>query len=454
MENELTKLRIKKLEAIKGYGVDPYPAKVKRTHSTKDALDADKATVAGRLRLIRGHGKAAFADLYDESGKIQLYFKFDNLGEEKYKIFELLDMGDFISATGEIFITKTGEKTIKVEDFSLLTKTIKNLPDKWHGLKDVEERYRMRYLDLMFNPEVKTSFETRSKAIQAMRDFLLERNFIEVETPVLQVIAGGASAKPFVTHYNAYDSDVYLRIAPELYLKRLLAGGYERVFEFARCFRNEGVDWSHNPEFTMLEFYHAYIDYEQLMTFTEEMIQDVVKKATGNDYIEYEGEKIYIKAPFKRVTFNEVTSGKNNDEAFKEGVKKIKEPTFVIDHPAELLPLAKQKNGGLAQSFQLIIAGTELVKAFSELNDPAIQRANFEAQLELRKSGDEEAQMGDADFVEALEYGIPPTAGWGMGIDRFVMLLTGSNALREVIFFPFMKPKNSTKKPKDPKKGA
>ncbi|MFA6423560.1 MAG: lysine--tRNA ligase [Patescibacteria group bacterium] len=445
MEKDLLKLRRQKLEALISRGVNPFPSKVNKTMTASAAKNAKVATVAGRLRLIRGHGKAAFADLCDETGKIQLYFKYDNIGKEKFEIFELLEMGDFISATGEIFTTKTGEQTIRVEDFDVLVKALRTLPDKWHGLKDVEDRYRMRYLDLMFNPEVKKSFEIRSKAIQALRDFLLKKDFIEVETPVLQTIAGGASAKPFVTHYNAYDCDVYLRIAPELYLKRLLVGGYERVFEFARCFRNEGVDWSHNPEFTMLEFYHAYIDYNQLMTFTEEMIISTVKNATGNDYIEHGDEKIIIKSPFKRITFAEVTGGKNTDEAFKEGVKKIKEPTFVIDHPSEMLPLAKPKEGGLAQSFQLIIAGTELVKAFSELNDPDVQRANFENQLKLRKEGDEEAQMGDEDFVEALEYGMPPTAGWGMGIDRFVMLLTDTHTLREVIYFPFMKPVNKLK---------
>lgn len=437
--------RLEKLEKLKKLGTDPYPAEVQRTHICAEALKEKnrQVTVVGRIIAIRYHGGAIFADLEDESGKIQILLKKDLIDETTFQQFqELYDTGDFIQVTGVIFITKAGETTIQIDKFKLLTKTLRNLPEKWYGFKNVEERYRKRYLDLLINKDVRRVFEIRGKIIKSMRGFLEDNGFMEIDTPMLQSIPGGASAKPFVTHYNAYNTDVYLRIAPELYHKRLIVGGFEKIYEFAKCFRNEGVDWSHNPEFTNLEFYCAYMDYEELMKFTEKMIVTVVKEVLGSDEINCNGKKIKIKAPFERKTFAEIAGKKTNDKVFKEGVKKIIEPTFAVNHPVSLLPLAKKKDDKTVQSFQLIIGGLELVKAFSELNDPVDQRKRFEEQMKLRAKGDEEAQRMDEDFIEALEYGMPPTAGWGMGIDRFVTLLTGQHALREVILFPFMKPRS------------
>jgi lysyl-tRNA synthetase class 2 len=348
-----------------------------------------------------------------------------------------LDIGDFVGVEGEIFKTKTGQKSILIKKIEILSKAILPLPEKWHGIQDEEERYRKRYLDVITNPEVKEIFKKRGEIINALRDFLIKRGFLEVDTPVLQPIYGGANAKPFMTHYNVYDKDVYLRIAPELYLKRLLVAGFEKVFEFAKCFRNEGTDWSHNPEFSLLEFYQAYIDYNELMRITEELIIEVVKKINGKEEIERDGKKISIKKPFKKITFKELTKGKMTDEAFKEAIKKIKEPTFVINHPMDISPLAKKNDEKTVQRFQLIIDGIEIVNAFSELNDPVDQEARFSEQ-EKRKL--EEKHRFDKDFVEALKYGMPPTGGFGMGVDRFVMLITGSHSLREILLFPFMKP--------------
>jgi lysyl-tRNA synthetase, class II len=321
------------------------------------------------------------------------------------------------------------------------------LPEKWHGMQDEEERYRKRYLDVIANPEVKDIFKKRGETIKALRDFLINKGFLEVETPVLQPIYGGANAKPFMTHYNVYDKDVFLRIAPELYLKRLIVAGFEKVFEFARCFRNEGADWSHNPEFSLLEFYQAYIDYNELMKITEELIIEVVKKVNGKAEIERDGKKILIKKPFKKITFKELTKGKMTDEAFKEEVKKIKEPTFVTNHPIDISPLAKKNDENTVQRFQLIIDGIEIVNAFSELNDPVDQEARFREQ---EKKKCEDKHKFDKDFIEALKYGMPPTGGFGMGVDRFVMLITGCHSLREILLFPFMKPDNGVLLRKEP----
>ncbi|MFA7253639.1 MAG: lysine--tRNA ligase [Patescibacteria group bacterium] len=450
-EKELIKNRLDKLEEIKKLGVNPYPEKSNRCcviseiRANRDKIIDEKEEVAvdGRLMALRGHGKLIFADLEDQSGKIQAVFRADILGEEEFKLVSLLEVGDFAEAKGTLFVTKAGELSVESHKIKILAKAIRPLPEKWHGLKDVESRYRERYVDLIVNPEVREKFQIRSTVIQTLRNSLISEGFMEVDTPVLQSIAGGASAKPFTTHYNAYDRDVFLRIAPELYLKRLLVGGFEKIFEFARCFRNEGVDATHNPEFTNLEFYWAYSDYEKLMNFTEKLVRDVVKEVNSNKLeLEIDSQEIDFSKPFKRITFDEVTGGKNTDESFKAGILKLVEPTFVTNHPASMIPLAKrnEKNPEFVDTFQLVINGLELVKAFSELNDPVDQRKRFEEQMKLREKGDEEAQVIDEDFLKAMEYGMPPAAGWGMGIDRFVRVLTNSKTLREVLFFPFMRP--------------
>ena len=447
----IKKVRLEKLDSIRKKGIDPYPAKAKRTHICQEAIDdfkklADKAKelfLVGRLRTIREHGGSTFAHIEDESARLQIYFKKDELGEKKYKFFQAhFDIGDFIEVKGELFLTKKGEKTLLVKDYQILAKSLAPLPEKWHGLKDVEERFRKRYLDLIMNKEVYQKFLARSQIIKLFREFLEERGFIEVETPILQTVPGGAFAKPFKTHHNALNLNLYLRIAPELYLKRLLVGGFEKVYEIGRCFRNEGLDAAHNPDFTMLEFYWAYADYEDLMKMTEEMFEYIIQRTVNNEQqiINYQKQQINFKRPWKRVEFSELAK---NDEEFKEAVKKITQPTFVMNSPRELLPLAKQldKDKNKVASFQLIIGGVELVKAFSELNDPLEQDKRFKEQEQIRQKGDEEAQRYDKDFIEALEYGMPPAAGFGMGLDRLIALLTDSHSLREAILFPLMKPK-------------
>jgi lysyl-tRNA synthetase class 2 len=441
-EEELRKERIEKLERWRGAGVDPYPAKTPPAVPIAEARKKKGKifAVAGRLLARREHGGITFFDLSDFSGKIQLFCQEKALGKW-YERLSWLDVGDFVSAKGKVFTTKAGEITVEVSEIQLLAKSLLPLPEKWHGLTDVEERYRARYLDLIANPEVRDLFLKRTRAVQAIREFLDKNAFVEVETPTLQPIPGGASAKPFTTHYNAYDIDVYLRVAPELYLKRLLVGGFERVYEFARVFRNEGVDATHNPESTMLEFYVAYKDYEWLMDFTEDLVITAAKAVRGKAEFEQDGKIIPLKKPFVRKTFAQVTGGKNTDDAFKDAQRKIWEPTFVVDYPLEISPLAKKKDEKSVQRFQLVVAGFEFINAFSELNDPIDQRHRFQEQEKRRRAGDEEAQRLDEDFLRALEHGMPPAAGFGMGIDRLVRLLTGRNALREVILFPFMKPK-------------
>lgn len=458
-EKELIEVRKSKLTNLENQGIDPFPSESERNYTAKDILEkqeqlinsSQEITVAGRITARRGHGKLAFLDITDESGKIQVVAKADTLGDKEFGLLDLIDVGDFFQATGKAFVTKSGELSVEAKGIKILAKSIRPLPEKWHGLKDTETRYRERYVDLIVNPEVKEKFYIRAKVIQTLRQFFLNHGFMEVDTPVLQPIAGGASAKPFCTHYNAYDRDVFLRIAPELYLKRLLVGGFEKIFEFARCFRNEGVDATHNPEFTNLEFYWAYADYDKVMDLTEEMIRFVVEVINdGNPIIEIYGKEIDFSKKFKRVTFNELTLGKNTDEAFKIGVANTFEPTFVTNHPVELIPLAKRnkKDSAYVDSFQLVIAGLELCKAFSELNDPIDQRKRFEDQMKLREKGDEEAQLLDDDFLKAMEYGMPPTGGWGMGVDRFVRVLTSSKTLREILLFPFMRPETVNKSDK------
>ncbi len=441
---QLRKIRLDKLNQLRKEGIDPYPGHVAPFVTAAAAHKlTGKTAVAGRLMAIRTQGKISFADIRDESGKIQLFLSDEKLGKSYRQFLDLYDIGDFVLAEGEVFTTKAGEISIRAEMLTMLAKSLLPLPAKWHGLKNVEERYRQRYLDLIANPEIKDVFVARAKTISAIREFLNTSGFVEVDTPILQSIPGGASAKPFATHYNAYNADVYLRIAPELYLKRLLVGGMEKVYEFAKSFRNEGVDSTHNPEFTNLEFYWAYVSYRELMDFTEDLIIDVVRTVRGDAIVERDGRKIKLNKPFRRVTFHEATKGKNTDEAFKEFVKTVSEPAFVMDSPVDLLPLAKRKDEKLAESFQLVIGGFELVKAFSELNDPLEQRKRFAEQEELRAKGDEEAQRMDEDFLAALEHGLPPAGGWGLGLDRLILLITGKHAIRETILFPFMKPRGN-----------
>jgi len=483
---ELRKTRIKKLGAIRKALLNPYPEKTKRTHKIEEAVRdfgrlsrlEKEVILAGRIRSLRGHGGSAFLDIEDGTGKIQAFLRKDRLGEKGYKFFlESFDIGDFIEIRGILFKTKKGERTIETADFKMLAKSLLPLPEKWHGLKDVEERFRKRYLDLIFNKEIKEKFVLRSKIIKELRGFMEKEGFLEVETPVLQPIYGGTEAKPFKTHLNALDIDLYLRIAPELYLKRLIVGGFEKVFEIGKCFRNEGVDRSHNPDFSEMEFYWAYADYKDMMKLIEKMLAFVVKNLFSRLEIEYEGKEINFEAPFERIEYQALIRNftkidiemVNRDALFKKakdlGVKveakmtkfqladaiykkfclpRIWQPTFIIHHPEGSIPLAKQldENPKKLGSIQLVIAGLEIVKAYSELNDPIKQYDNFKEQEKLFVEGVEDAQRMDKDYIDALEYGMPPTAGFGMGIDRMVLLLTNSHSLREIILFPTMKPKN------------
>jgi len=483
--DNIKETRLKKLEAIRKSLLNPYPEKTKRTHKIVQVLkdfaaltrSKKEMVLAGRIKSQRGHGGSTFLDIEDGTGKIQAFLRKDRLGEKGYKFFlDSFDIGDFVELKGFLFKTKKGEKTIEVSDFKMLAKSLLPLPEKWHGLKDIEERFRKRYLDLIFNPEVKAKFETRTKIIKEIREFLDKEGFLEVETPILQPIYGGAKARPFKTYLNAQDLNLYLRIALELYLKRLLVGGFEKVYEIGKCFRNEGVDRSHNPDFTMLEFYWAYEDYKDLMKFTEKMFETLLKRVFGKLEIKYENKKINFKTSWPRIefgqllrkyakiNFEEINQEALEKEAQKLGVETAKitnktaiadeiykkyclpriwQPTFVINHPLGFFPLAKaqEKDPRKLANFQLVVAGWELVNAFSELNDPLEQRKRFEEQEKLFKEGLEEAQRMDEDFLSALEYGMPPAAGFGMGIDRLVALLTDSHSLREVILFPTMRPK-------------
>ncbi|MDO8436142.1 MAG: lysine--tRNA ligase [bacterium] len=482
--SELRKIRLEKLKTIEKAGILAYPEKTKRTLTIYAALEdfnklakAEKEIIlAGRIKSQRGHGGATFLDIEDGSGKIQAFLKKDRIGEKGYKFFlDNFDIGDFIEVRGIFFQTKAGEKTLEAADYKILAKSLLPLPEKWHGLQDVEDRFRKRYLDLIFNSEVKKKFEIRSKVIKEIREFLNKAGFLEVETPVLQPIYGGAKAKPFKTHLNVLDMDLYLRISPELYLKRLLVGGFEKVYEIGRVFRNEGMDRSHNPDFTVLEFYWAYADYKDLMKLTEEMIEGLLKKVLGTLEIEYESKKLNFQTPWPRVEYGQLVRkytgldieelnlkglGKEAkklgvsfdesankaevaDEIFKKFCRpQIWQPTFVTNYPVGAFPLAKsqEKSPQKLANFQLIAADWELVNAFSELNDPIEQRKRFEEQEKYFKGGLEEAQRMDEDYIEALEYGMPPAAGFGLGIDRLVALLTDSHSLREVILFPTMRP--------------
>jgi lysyl-tRNA synthetase, class II len=485
--NELIEQRIKKLEELRQSGVEPFGGSFyaedhaadlhdKFSAVSKETLEAEPvaASIAGRIVAMRNFGKAAFAHIQDATGRIQVYLRKDILNE-KYSLVKKLDIGDIVGLKGKLFRTKTNELTVEVNDVVLLTKSLRPLPEKWHGLKDIETRYRQRYVDLIVNPEVKQAFVKRSIIIKAIRDFLESKGFIEVETPMMQPIPGGATARPFKTHHNALDADLYLRIAPELYLKRLLVGGYERVYELNRNFRNEGISTKHNPEFSMLEFYIAYRDYNFLMSLTEELITIITQKTLGTLKVPYGDDIIDLTPPWPRIPMLEAlmkkgvpeeifddsekagawakenriviekgaSLGKILDEIFKEKVEpELIQPTFIIDHPVELSPLAKRKadNPALVERFELFVTSREIANAFSELNDPMDQRERFLKQVEAKAGGDEEAHSMDEDFVRALEYGMPPAAGEGIGIDRLVMLLTNSQSIRDVILFPQLKP--------------
>jgi lysyl-tRNA synthetase, class II len=486
-EDDLRQHRIDKMERIRARGDEPFKYIFERTCTiaearaafekaegeTDDAESIDvPATVAGRIVAYRDQGKVAFADLRDESGKIQLFLRKNDLGDEAFEHLKDLDLGDFIGVTGTVFRTRRGEITVRASEYAVLTKSLRPLPEKYHGLTDVETRYRQRYLDMAANPEVLDCFRTRIAMVSAMRAFLTERGFLEVETPMLHPIPGGATARPFITHHNTYDRDLYLRVAPELYLKRLIVGGFEKVFEINRSFRNEGVDTRHNPEFTMMELYEAYQDYMGLMDETEQLFVAVIESVNGSTTFEYQGDTIDATRPWKRIKLHDAIRehagvdleqtrdrdeaaalakeagvdvdptmgyGKIVDEVMSERVQpNLIQPTFLYDYPIEISPLAKRhrENPALTERFQAFIGRLEMCNAFSELNDPIDQRERFMDQVTLREAGDDEAQFLDEDFITALEVGMPPTAGLGIGIDRLAMLLTDSASIREVILFP------------------
>ncbi len=483
--SDLEKQRYLKLERIKARGIDPYPPRVRRTHTAAEAISefeagksAGEISLAGRLMSVRVMGKSTFAHIEDGSGRIQIYLRQDSLGEEAYEFFKRdFDIGDFIGVTGELFRTRTGEITLQVNSFKMLAKSLHPLPEKWHGLKDVETRYRQRYLDLIANKEVREIFVIRARIVTALRRFLDERGFLEVETPVLQPIYGGAAARPFVTYHNVLDQELYLRISDELYLKRLIIGGYERVYEIGKDFRNEGVSHKHNPEFTQLEFYQAYADYNDVMEMAEEMISYVAQEVLGTTRITYQGSEIDLSPPWRRLSLREAIKeesgidyeeypdaqslyqaikaiggdvepkenrGKLIDTLLSNYVEpKLIQPTFLIDYPVEISPLAKRKPGhpDTVERFEGFVGGMEICNAFTELNDPLDQKERFLAQRRAYAAGDQEAHQMDTDWLTALSYGMPPTGGFGMGIDRLTMLLTDQVSIREVILFPHLRTK-------------
>lgn len=484
--NELMKVRRDKLAAFEAKGVAPFGHRFEVSHHAKDVLEqfghlegeeesSEEITIAGRLMAIRGHGKASFSVLMDRSGRIQIYFKLDVLGGEKYSQFKLLDIGDIIGVKGHVFRTRRGEITVRVDDFDMLSKSLRPLPEKFHGLTDTEIRYRQRYVDLIMNPEVMNTFVARTNIMKSIREYLDERDYIEVETPVLGTIAGGAAARPFITHHNTLDLDMYLRIATELNLKRLIVGGMERVYEMGRVFRNEGMDVRHNPEFTTIELYQAYADYTDLMDITEGLVLNAANRVLGTTEFDYQGTHIDL-ANVKRISMNDAVKDATGKDflscqtveearamateigvpyeerfgiggilnaAFEEKVEEtLIQPTFITGHPTEISPLAKRnpENPMITDRFEFFIYGRELANGFTELNDPIDQEGRFLDQLKQREAGDDEAHEMDRDFITALEYGLPPTGGLGIGIDRLVMFLTDSASIRDVLLFPTMKP--------------
>lgn len=480
------RIRLEKLEEFQLAGEDPYLIrKCDVSHHAQeviidfDELEEETVTVAGRLMSKRGLGKVGFSDLQDTSGKIQIFSKVDVLGEEDYQKWQSLDVGDLVWIEGKVFRTNRGEISIRNKNWKLLSKSLRPLPEKFHGLRDTDIRYRKRYLDLIMNPDVRDTFIKRSIIIQTIRQELIDRNFLEVETPQLNTIAGGAVARPFVTHHNALDMDLFLRISPELYLKRLIVGGFERVFEIGRNFRNEGMSTKHNPEFTMMELYQAYTDYHGMMELTEDLVVSAARAVCDDLKINYQGFEIDLNPPFRRLTmidavkeyagidFEEIENDAAAHKLMEErevpevrpemsrgdllnlcfelyAEEQLLQPTFLIDYPIEISHLAKKKPGsdGLVERFELFIGGREYGNAYSELNDPIDQKERFADQMKRHEAGDEEAQLPDDDFVEALEYGMPPTGGLGIGIDRLVMLLTDSGSIRDVLLFPTMRPLN------------
>ncbi|MDD5793734.1 lysine--tRNA ligase [Clostridium sp. HCP1S3_B4] len=484
--SEQEQLRREKLEELKKQGKDPFDVyKVERSHTSEavksnyDELEGKEVSVAGRIMSKRGQGKVVFSDIHDKDGKIQLFLKIDKVGEDNLKEYKSFDIGDIIWAKGEVFKTRTEEVTVNVNEFKLISKSLKPLPEKWHGLKDPDLRYRQREVDIITNPEVKNTFIKRSQIISAIREFLDNKGFLEVETPILGAIAGGAAARPFITHHNTLNIDMYLRIATELYLKRLIVAGFEKVYEMGRNFRNEGMDIRHNPEFTCIELYEAYSDYNDMMEITENLVAYVCEKVNGTTKVTYQGTEIDFKPPWRRITmvdavkeyagvdFNEIVTDEEAQKIAKEknlefpkplntvtkgevlnalyeefGEENMIQPTFVCDYPVEISPLTKKKRGNemFTERFEGFVFGREICNAYSELNDPIVQRQRFEQQAKSRELGDDEAYVIDEDFMSALETGMPPTGGLGMGIDRLIMFLTDSASIRDVLLFPTMKP--------------
>ncbi len=489
MLEDLRRQRLEEIEKLRKMGIDPYPYRFEKTHTSADIrklyeerldvgeiLEDEKVSTAGRVMSIRDHGKSAFFHIKDQEGRIQVYIRRNAVGKEKYEIFKkFVNVGDIVGIEGFPFKSKTGELTVFVEDFTILSKAIRPLPEKWHGLKDKEVIYRQRYVDMIANDESLERFKIRYRSIEFIRDFLKKEGFIEVETPTLVYVTGGAEARPFVTHLNVFDIDMYLRIATELYLKRYIVGGFEKVFEIGKVFRNEGISYKHSPEFTSLELYWAYADYNDIMDLTERLINSLVKEITGSEKVVYQGVELDFSIPFERVRMRDYMKEKlgvdiveDPDEKLLEKLKEegvevpiksrahlinklwdlvedtVVQPTFLLDHPVDISPLAKRhrEDPRLTERFELIIFGREVANAFSELNDPVDQYNRFLEQVKLREAGDEEAQMMDRDFIRALEYGMPPTGGLGIGIDRLVMFLTDSPTIRDVIAFPLVNPKS------------
>lgn len=487
MIEEVRRRRIEEVEELRKMGIEPYPYRFEKTHTTMDVRrkyeetlkvgevkEDEKLSVAGRVMSIRHHGKSSFFHIKDSTGRVQIYINKQTVGDEKFKVFKkYVNIGDVVGIKGFPFKSRTGELTVFAEDFRILSKALRTLPEKWHGLKDKEIIYRQRYVEMIINDSALERFKKRFEVIKLIRDFLDNKGFIEVETPILHYVTGGAAAKPFITHLNVYDIDMYLRIAPELYLKRLIVGGFEKIYEIGKNFRNEGVSYKHNPEFTTLELYQAYADYTDIMNLTEELITFIIEKTCGNLKIEYQGVEIDFSRPWKRIDMrdfikerlgvdivedpDDVLLKKLEEKGVEPAIKtrghlveklwdlvedEIVNPTFLLNHPVEISPLAKRHRDDprVTERFELIIFGREIANAFSELNDPVDQMKRFEEQAKLREAGDEEAHMMDRDFVRALEYGMPPVGGLGLGIDRLIMFVTDSPSIRDVIPFPLVRP--------------